>query len=144
MIPPDRPALGGMALAAAIAALITGLVDGSAAWLVASAFLLALWALLYIFSVFPSTYSRSVQWLDHYYQRTSPRPAKAHLVPPPSPPRAMPFEDTIFGNLAPELLHSQAIVVDPSNLPEAAAKTDTDETVVMKKDALRLFCTLDC
>lgn len=80
----DRSGHSLLALAAAMAALITGIVDGSPAWYAASAVLLVIWAVLCIFAVFPAVYTRSIKWLEKKYEATLPVP----VDPPSNIPKA--------------------------------------------------------
>lgn len=137
----DRSGHGFIALTAATAALITWLVDGSPAWLAASAVLLATWGVFFIFAVLPSVYARLIEWLETKYEQTSPRHLirRATPVEPQAEVRALrdPFETRVLASLAYE-----ATRVDPSNIPAAAACTDTPDTTDLKEEFRKLIVAI--
>jgi len=96
-----------------MAALITGLAKDSPKWLAAAVVLLAIWLVLLTLAVSPSVYASFVKWLETKYEQTA---LRCHPLP-----------------------RGLATTVDPGNIPQAPANTDTAETLAEKEDARKLF-----
>lgn len=142
----DSSGLGRFALAAAVAGAITGLIDKSGAWLMASAAVLALWGLLYIFSAFPCTYTKFISWLEDKYEQSSPghhrsTTLRMETLPPSGNTKDILLDTQINSSLSPI---ARLPRLKPRITPQAPAHTETDETYALKRKTRELVHALGC
>lgn len=141
---PNRSGHGFIALTAGMAALITGLVDGSLPWLAASAVLLATWGVFFIFAVSPSVYARFIEWLETAYEQTSPRHRIRQAIPVEPQAEERAFGDPMSQSQVLDSPMHEAARVDPSNLLKAAACTDNPETTALKEEVRKQVVAIEC